>query len=172
MSSLRAPFQPHSPRCFVLLPLALEEFCRRKHWRRMTWWPSEYMDPVDSWRKFHCSELERSLWRFANSWLAKGRSVSLATSLNPTYTAAYLSMSMDQLIWSPGSIEDDEKDMMRLNTFDVMRDAMKSEKRFISQAQQGSPSDSRRWPWSCTSFWVPLSIARRVLFLSRILTEQ
>jgi len=51
---------------------------------------------------------------------------------------------MDQLIWSPGSIEDDEKDMMRLNTFDVMRDAMKSEKRFISQAQQGSPSDSRR----------------------------
>jgi len=44
-------------------------------------------------------------------------------------------MIMDQLIWSPRSIEDDEKDMVRLNALDVMRDAMKSAKRFISQAQ-------------------------------------
>jgi len=41
-------------------------------------------------------------------------------------------MNTDQLIWSPRSIEDDEKDMVRLNTLDVMRDAMKSAKRFIS----------------------------------------
>jgi len=40
-------------------------------------------------------------------------------------------MNTDQLIWSPRSIEDDEKDMVRLNTLDVMGDAMKSAKRSI-----------------------------------------
>ena len=76
-----------------------------------------------------------ALVNYHTSRFAKARSISLATPLNPTHTAAYLSMIMDQLIWSPRSIEDDEKDMVRLNALDVMRDAMKSAKRFISQAQ-------------------------------------
>ena len=62
---------------------------------------------------------------------AKTRSISLAAPLNPTHTATYLSMNTDQQIWSQRSIEDDEKDMVRLNTLDVMRDSMK----FISQAR-------------------------------------
>jgi len=49
--------------------------------------------------------------------------------------AAYLTMNTDQLIRSPRSIEDGEKDMVRLNALDAMRDAMKSAKRFIRQAQ-------------------------------------
>ena len=59
---------------------------------------------------------------------AKARWISLASLLNPTHTVAYLSMNPDQLIWSLRSIEANEKDMpvVRLNTSDVMKDAMKS----------------------------------------------
>ena len=41
-------------------------------------------------------------------------------------------------------MEDDEKDMVRLNALDVMRGAMKSAKRFITSVKipkRGSPGD-------------------------------
>ena len=95
MSSLSAPFQPLSLRCFVLLPQRL----LRK--------------PVMTPCRFSCSSLCAYLLTVAhfyrhfniidtilrNSGPAKARSISLAVLLKPTYAAAYLSMNTDQPIF-------------------------------------------------------------------------